>query len=213
MVNNAQIFAEILKSLGESLRSLVTRVELMERNNSDLSKTYTDLKQDLFITSQQASQLKEHVSEIKSSVTSTANVCDKNNTKLDNLLEEINQLCGTAEHLDEHMDGNESKMSTTSHQLDKLDQLDALTTSIEKLSKQLEPVSWLAHGIKKPIVFAIFLYLVIMSLFGLNKTATLLGEWGSKSKDKQDKQEVHSSVHYKNNLTNQSAKVALKTEP
>ena len=185
MLNSGEIqtFLDLIKGLNESLRTLATKVELMERNSSSTAVSYNELQKEMALVAQRTEKFREFMDEISDFNSIHGSEIDKLNTRLASIDTNIHELRGSYIHIDNHLDANESVLSDLKGQTGKAcDSVNGVGTQLIEIKDVVKPLSSLVSAVKKPIAIVIVIYILVSSLIGLGQmVGTLAAFFGSKT--------------------------------
>jgi uncharacterized phage infection (PIP) family protein YhgE len=185
MLNSGEIqtFLDLIKGLNESLRTLATKVELMERDSSSTAKSYNDLQKEMALVAQRTEQFRDFMNEIGDFTSVHASEIEKLNGKITGVEQSMASLHSTSKHLDDHLDTNESNSATIKEQISKAcEAVSNVVEPIGEIREAVKPLSELVVTVKRPIAVVVIIYILVSSLIGMGQMAGTLAEWfGSKT--------------------------------
>ena len=156
--NDIDLFYKLLDSLGESLKELAVKYEVLVRNQDADARSLEDVKTAIAGT---------HfaIEDISRSVGSLAS-----DDQMKRLQDSVCQLREVLAHLDMHMDDTEGSLGTV---IGKFNAIEANTKAVNELRVSMVPLAKLSSMIRKPLTIVLIIYVFLATVIAFAKVA----EW------------------------------------
>jgi methyl-accepting chemotaxis protein len=194
MLNSGEIqtFLELIRGLNESLRTLATKVELMERSSATNASSFNELQKEMALVAQRTEQFRDFMNEIGDFTSLHASEIEGLNSKLIALNTGMAALNETSKHLDAHLDSNEVVTTDTNARICRAcDSVEHIAAPVMEIRETVKPLAEIVAKIRRPVFVVIVIYVLVTSMIGIVQTVGTIGEWwGRKSAPAQQASKV-----------------------